>query len=197
MILTDLAGGARERELQSRMLGNFTFSLPGPGKLPVDCECSHLKTSFSTFFPFSFWFPFPSYCGPAFSVWRSCRQWVSYSPDLSRALSISCHSIKYPVRLSYSTALGKRYLHRQQLIMVLQGGVALPTLKRTYWIALKRLQVIEPLRVEWMCLIVPSGNQPCFGWRKPPAHAQGFQQCFGSNVWTGIVDGPPRLTGHT
>ena len=47
------------------MLGNFTFSLPGPGKLPVDFECSHLKTSISTFFPFSFWFPFPGYCEPA------------------------------------------------------------------------------------------------------------------------------------
>ena len=59
--VTDLEGHAQEREWQSWMLGNFTFSLPGPGKLPVDCECSHLKTSISTFFPFlfSFWFPFP------------------------------------------------------------------------------------------------------------------------------------------
>ena len=61
MVVSDLEGRARERDRQSRMLGNFTFSLPGPGKLPVDCECSHLKTSISTFFPFSFWFPFPGY----------------------------------------------------------------------------------------------------------------------------------------
>ena len=41
-----------------------------------------------------------------------------------------------------------------------RGGVALPTLKRTYCIALNRpcRQVPEPLRVEWMCLIVPSGR---------------------------------------
>ena len=67
MIVTDLEGRARERERQSWMLGNFTFSLPGFGKLPVDCECSHLQTSISTFFPFSFWFPFPGYCGSTFS----------------------------------------------------------------------------------------------------------------------------------
>ena len=48
------------------MLGNFTFSLPGPGKLPVDCECEHLKTSISTFFPFSF--PLPGYCEPALTI---------------------------------------------------------------------------------------------------------------------------------
>ena len=53
------------------MLGNFTFSSPGPGKLLVDCECSHLKTSISTFFPFSFSFPFPGYCGPALTTMSS------------------------------------------------------------------------------------------------------------------------------
>ena len=66
MVVTDLEGRGREQERQSWMLGNFTLSLPGSGKLPVDCECSHLKTSISTFFPFSFWFPFPGYCEPAF-----------------------------------------------------------------------------------------------------------------------------------
>ena len=69
MVVSDLEGRAREQERQSWMLGNFTFSLPGPGKLPVDCECSHFKTSISTFFPFSFsfsfWFPFLGYCEPA------------------------------------------------------------------------------------------------------------------------------------
>ena len=64
-VVTDLEGRARERERQSWMLGNFTFSLPGPGKLPVDCECEHLKTSISTFFPFSFWFP--CNCEPTFT----------------------------------------------------------------------------------------------------------------------------------
>ena len=72
MALTDLEGRAQERERQSWMLGKFTFSLPGPRKLPVDCECSHLKTSISTFFPFSFWFPFPGYCEPAFKQRFSC-----------------------------------------------------------------------------------------------------------------------------
>ena len=80
MIVTDLAGRAREQVGQSWMLGNFTFSFPGPGKLPVDCECSHLKTSISTFFPFSFSFPFPGYCGPALKLqplflrlqWKTC-----------------------------------------------------------------------------------------------------------------------------
>ena len=69
MVVTDLEGRARERDRQSWMLGNFTFSLPGPGKLPVDCECSHVKTYISTFFPFSFlfWFPFPGYCEPGFT----------------------------------------------------------------------------------------------------------------------------------
>ena len=51
-------------------VGQLTFSLPSPGKLPVDCECSHLKTSISTFFPFSLSFPFPGYCEPAFSSER-------------------------------------------------------------------------------------------------------------------------------
>ena len=64
MVVIDLEGRARERERQSWMLGNFTFLLPGPGKLPVDCECSHLKTAISTFFPFSF----PGYCEPAFII---------------------------------------------------------------------------------------------------------------------------------
>ena len=79
MVVTGLEGRALERERQSWTLGNFTFSLPGPGKLPVDCECSHLKTSISTFFPFSlsFWFPFPGCCEPALSgseLYRSSWQ---------------------------------------------------------------------------------------------------------------------------
>ena len=46
------------------------------------------------------------------------------------------------------------------LIMGLQGGVTLPTLKRTYWITLKRPRqsVPESLWVEWVCLLVPSGR---------------------------------------
>ena len=46
------------------------------------------------------------------------------------------------------------------LILVIQGGVALPTLKRTYCIVLKksRQRVPELLLVEWVCLIVPSGR---------------------------------------
>ena len=42
------------------------------------------------------------------------------------------------------------------LIVVLQGGISLPTMKRTYCIALERpcQRVPKPLRVEWVCLIV-------------------------------------------
>ena len=47
-----------------------------------------------------------------------------------------------------------------RVIVVLQGGVTLPTLKRTYCIALKRprQRVPNPFCMEWVCLIEPSGR---------------------------------------
>ena len=74
------------------------------------------------------------------------------------------------------------------LIVMLQGGVELPTSKRTYCIVLKRprQRAPEPLRLECMCLIVPSGRfcmnrnyhpQRNQAWVQPILHSMLISVC--------------------
>ena len=67
-------------------------------------------------------------------------------------------------------------LHHQQ---VLQGGFALPTLKRMYCIALKRPHQLVPesLCMEWVCLVLPSGRF-CMNSNYTLIIPIGYMQCI-------------------
>ena len=95
------------------------------------------------------------------SVQRSCRQWESCS---------KIYQEPYPHHATPPHTLIAKVIQRLRergTFTVNKAGfsapgvipVALSTLKRTYYIALKRphQRVPEPLRKEWGCLIVPSG----------------------------------------